>query len=87
MLRSFSRVVVVAAVALSLTLSLAPAAHARPQDAGRAAVEKADGGWFAAALTWLSRIVTGDAPKSGGMTSLHANVATGSCIDPWGRCP
>jgi hypothetical protein len=77
MFRSFFRVVVVAVVVLSFTLSLAPVAQAKPLDSRRPAVQNAaHGGWFGAALQWLL----------GGR--MHPIQPTGSCIDPLGAlCP
>jgi len=87
MFRSLFRVVVVAVVALSLTLSLAPVAQARPHDsAGSAAAAAPHNGWLESVLAWLSRLATGDKPAPTG-TSTDANRPSGSCIDPLGgRC-
>jgi hypothetical protein len=84
MFRSFFRVVVVAVVVLGLTLSLAPVAQAGQRGDRTPAVVKNDGGWFEAALAWITRLVTGEKQ----VITAEANMAPlGSCIDPWGRCP
>jgi hypothetical protein len=86
MFRSFFRVAVVAVVALSLTLSLAPVAQAQPQET-KPAVVAAGGGWFEAAKTWLSRLVAAEKqPKPGTVKAADATPNYGSCIDPWGIC-
>lgn len=84
MFLSLSRVAGVAVLSLSLTLSLAPVAHARPQST-RATVVKAESSWLEGAAAWLAKWVTGEKP---GMAIV--NGATGSCIDPLGNpipCP
>jgi hypothetical protein len=90
MFRSLFRVVVVAVVVLSFTLCLAPVAQAKPQDSRQPAVQvAAQGGWFGAALQWLTRLVAADKPAaiSGKKHPMHPIQPTGSCIDPWGICP
>lgn len=85
MFRSFFRVVVVAVVVLGLTLSLAPVAQAGQRGSRTPAVVRNDGGWFEAALAWLTRLVTGEKQ---GLTATTANSSLGSCIDPMGgNCP
>lgn len=80
MFRSLFRVVVVAVVVLSFTLSLAPVAQAKPLGSRQPAVQvAAPGGWFGAALQWL---------LGGKKHPMHPIQPTGSCIDPWGTiCP
>jgi hypothetical protein len=91
MFRSFFRVVVVAVVVLSFTLSLAQAGQAKPQDLRRPAVEAAasgGGGWFGAALNWVARLIAGDKAMTTGAPAGHTLLPNyGSCIDPWGLCP
>jgi len=87
MSRSFLRVVVVAVVAFSLTLSLGTVAQARPHDpAGPAPVAAAHSGWLESVLAWLTRLATGEKPAPI-VTGTDANRPSGSCIDPLGgRC-
>jgi hypothetical protein len=89
MFRSLFRVVVVAVVVLSFTLSLAQAGQAKPQDVRRPSVQAVAGsGWLGAAVRWLTGLITvGKVPPSG--SGGHVALQNGSCIDPWGRnlCP
>jgi hypothetical protein len=90
MFRSLFRVVVVAVVVLSFTLSLAEAGQARSQDLRRPAVETSalgGGGWFGAALKWVVRLVAGDKATTPIAPGGHFLPQNGSCIDPWGLCP
>jgi hypothetical protein len=85
MFRSIFRVVVVAALVLSFTLSIAPVVQAAPASFRAPAVAHADGGWLAAAAAWLSRLTSGEKPAP-----VLVKRATGSCIDPMGQpmpCP
>jgi hypothetical protein len=87
MFRSLFRVVVVAAVVLSFTLSLAPAAQAGSSSFHAPTLANADGGWFAAAVAWLGRLTAGEWTKP---APVLVKRATGSCIDPMGQpmpCP
>jgi hypothetical protein len=89
MSRSFFRVVVVAVVALSVILSLAPVAQARPQGSTRPAIEAAShGGWLESALSWLTRFLAAANPAP---WAPHGGVKpNGSCVDPQGHerpCP
>lgn len=85
MLRSMSRVVVVAVVVLSLTVVLVPTVQAGPRDAGGPAV-KATSGWIQTALAWLTRLVTGQEPRLSSLTAAANRKPTnGSCIDPMGQ--
>jgi len=86
MFRSFFRVVVVAVVLSSFTLSLAQAGQAKPQDVRRPAVQAVvGGGWLGAVVRWLTGLVTisHPAPVPPG---AYETPAYGSCIDPWGQC-
>jgi hypothetical protein len=81
MFRSFFRVVVVAVVVLSFTLSLAQVAQARPRDVRQEAVGvAAEDGWFEVALKWIGRLI-GVENQDGKKPPIHLK---GSCIDPWG---
>ena len=87
MFRSIFRVVVVAAVVLSFTLSIAPVAQAGPLSSRALVFVHADGGWFGAAVAWLSRLTAGETQKP---APVLVKSATGSCIDPMGQpmpCP
>lgn len=86
MFRSLFRVVVVAVVVLSFTLSLAQAGQAKSQDVRRPSVQAVAGsGWLGAAVRWLTGLITVSqpvhVPPSGYETPDY-----GSCIDPWGLC-
>ena len=90
MFRSLFRVVVVAVVVFSFTLSLAQAGQAKPQDASRPSVQAVVGsGWLGAAVRWLTGLITASKPahrSPGGFKT----PTYGSCIDPWGHeaiCP
>jgi hypothetical protein len=91
MFRSLFRVVVVAVVVLSFTLSLAQAGQAKPQDLRRPAVEAAHGGWLGVALRWITGLVTASKPAPAGGHGWNRLLPSyGSCIDPWGGsgpCP
>jgi hypothetical protein len=67
---------------------MVPAAQARPLDNRTAVAEKAQSGWFHAALAWLGHLVTGDrlASASASSTASPETTSIGSCIDPWGIC-
>jgi hypothetical protein len=83
MFRSIFRVVVVAAVVLSFTLSMVPAAQA---GSFHTPTLTNTGGWLGAAIAWLSRL-SGEATKP---APVQVKRATGSCIDPMGQpmpCP
>lgn len=87
MFRSIFRVVVVAAVVLGFLLSVSPVAQASPSASRIPALAKADGGWLAAAVAWMSRLSAGESPKP---APVLVKKATGSCIDPLGNpmpCP
>jgi hypothetical protein len=84
MFRSIFRVVVVAAVVLSFTLSIVPAAQA---GSFHAPTLTSSGGWLGAAIAWLSRLTAGEGSKP---APVLMKRATGSCIDPMGLpvpCP
>ncbi len=84
MFRSLFRVVVVAVVLSSFTLSLAQAGQAKPQDIRHSAVQSVVvGGWLEAAVRWLTGLITVSHPAyvpPGG----YKTPAYGSCIDPLG---
>lgn len=95
MFRFLSRVVVASVFALSLNITLAPAAHATPNESGRV-----DSGtsrsWVDAAVDWLNqflgRQVQDSAQSSKKVIAFDSSSTTdgGSCIDPWGNprpCP
>jgi hypothetical protein len=87
MFRSIFRVVVVAVVVLSFTLSIAPVAQAGPLSFRAPAFASAGGGWLEAAVAWLSRLTDGERQKP---APVLVKKATGSCIDPMGQpmpCP
>jgi len=86
MFRSFFRVVVVAVVLSSFTLSLAQAGQAKPQDIHRPAVQSVvGGGWLGAAVRWLTGLITaGKVPPNG--PGGYKSPQNGSCIDPLGLC-
>jgi hypothetical protein len=86
MFRSFFRVVVVAVVMLSFTLSLAQAGQVGAKDARNPVVQVVSGGWVGAVVQWLTELVASK-PATGHTRPVHRK---GSCIDPWGRdmpCP
>lgn len=98
MFRFTTRLFVVAAVVLSLTVLSVPAAQAHPL-AKRTAPVRLDTSWFQAALSWIAALVPtqghrGTAQQTvsvkgssdTGLGSVRTN--TGSCIDPLGlgRC-
>ena len=86
MFRSLFRVVVVAVVLSSFTLSLAQAGQVGAQDARYSAVQVVSGGWFGAVVHWLTELVASK-PATGHTRPVHRK---GSCIDPLGRdmpCP
>lgn len=94
MFLSLSRRVLVAAVALTILLTLAPAAQASPFDLSRS-----QRSWFDLAWSWLSGLLTAPPatattqPKSvteaGTITTLPkippSTTHSGSCLDPEGR--
>lgn len=84
MFRSLFRVVVVAVVLSSFTLSLAQAGQAKTQDIQRPAAHAVvGGGWLGAVVRWLTGLVTISQPAHvppGG----YETPAYGSCIDPLG---
>lgn len=85
MFRSFFRVVVVAVVVSSFTLSLAQAGQAKPQDVSRPSVQAVvGGGWFGAAVRWLTGLITIGKPVHR-LPGGHKTPTYGSCIDPWGH--
>ena len=91
MFRTLYRVLVVSAVALSLTVLFTPVAQARPTDSGAPAAV-AQRNLLDEAISWLGNLLSHT--KQNGdktMTSAVAKVATGGpCIDPWGHerpCP
>lgn len=81
MFRSMSRVVVVAIVVLSFVVASVPA-YAAPQGGG-----KAESGWSQSVLAWFAQAIFGDEPKAALPTSKKVTPLTGSCLDPFGRCP
>lgn len=87
MFRSFLRIVVVAVIVLSVMLSIAPAAQAGSSRLHAPALTSGSGGWLDAAAAWISRLVSGEAPKP---APTVVKARTGSCIDPMGLptpCP
>ena len=89
MFRSIFRVVVVAVVLSSFTLSLAQAGQAKPQDIHRPSVQAVvGGGWLGAVVRWVTGLVTTGKVGSKG-SGRHIAPQNGSCIDPWGGnlCP
>jgi hypothetical protein len=101
MFRSMSRTATVAVVALTLVLSVVPAAQASPF--GPSFDTRT--GWFDVALSWLNGLLFGEetsSPQAFGSTYEASKpvteettlgdytVQTGMCIDPAGRprpCP
>lgn len=87
-----SRIRLVSAAVVALTLAVAPMAHALPAE--RSTVQRAESGWFETALRWLEEAVGPRRPagrqgrsvapagttKEGSMTTNG-----GSCIDPMGN--
>jgi hypothetical protein len=86
MFRSFFRVVVVAVVVLSFTLSLAQAGQTGSQSTRQPVAQTVmSGGWLGAAVQWLTGLVAGKPATNSGRHPVHRK---GSCIDPWGTlCP
>jgi len=92
-MRFMSRVLVVAAVVIALTMLSVPIAQALPLDGGRE-VLRVDVPWLQAALSWIAHLLpTGDhgtlqqvqtASGTGGDKSTIGPL-TGSCIDPQGN--
>lgn len=97
MFRSMSRIATIAVVALTLVLSVVPAAQASPFGSGPSLDTRA--GWFDVALSWLSGLLFGEetsSPRTFGSTFEAAAPATedpelgdatiesGMCIDPAG---
>lgn len=84
MFRSIFRVVVVAVVLSSFTLSLAQAGQAKPQDIRRPTVQAVVGsGWLGAVVRWVTDLIAVSHPSHlppGG----YKTPTYGSCIDPWG---
>jgi hypothetical protein len=94
MFLSLSRRVLVAAVALTILLSLAPAAQASPFD-----ISHSQRSWFDLAWSWLSGLLSAPpataAPqlksaKEAGIITLVPKIGggttnSGSCLDPEGR--
>lgn len=79
MCRSMSRVVVVAIVVLAFVVASVPA-YAAPRGGG-----ESESGWYQSVLAWIAQAIFGDEPKAG--SSKKMVPLTGSCLDPFGRCP
>lgn len=97
MFRLLSRVVVVSVFALSLNITLTPAAHAKPNETDR--VESGTSrNWMDAAVNWLNTVLGGQQANVAFQTSSKrvipvgggATTNGGPCIDPMGNprpCP
>lgn len=94
MFRLLSRVVVVSVFALSLNVTLTPAAHAQPHESGRVDAGTSRS-WTDEAMNWLNEFLgrqVQDRAQSSMMIVFDGDGSTtgGSCIDPWGNpkpCP
>ena len=80
MIRSLSRVLILAVLLPTLAAPMAHASHPgllRPHEAATS--------WVDIALSWLDRLLTPERASAQPAPRIETTNATGSCIDPQGR--